>query len=370
MRVQFDLPHLYYLPQYAPVWEELARRGVEGHVALYRGGDEEAKQASVEQLGLPFTWVTGSDEAMDRYRAESPDWVIFGNDFTGLKGLPTGTRTALLFHGSGTGVKRASLSPALGEFDVRFVSGPGRMPLFQQHYPGVEMVEVGFAKLDPLRTPEGRERLRLDLGALGLDPAKPTLLYAPTFYPSSIENMSPSFPAEFADLNILIKGHDFTLNRDRYRHQREILEGFAGADNVYLAPAQEYSLLPFLATADLMATDTSSSIFECASLDIPVVICDFVRLRWTYRGPLRYRLRRRLDPSTRHYLAVAESVRRYRDLAPTVRKHLADPGLLRGVRQRYSEEIMGTLDGKASQRIADFLLGHPSIDGEGFAADD
>ena len=338
--------------------EELVHRGVECRVLAYvEAGERDAISAAVESLGIRAEWVANEDEALVEYKRAKPDWLICGNRFDGIRDLAPPTRSGLLFHGSGTGVKRAALTPDLGLFDVRFVSGPGRMALFRELYPNTELVEAGFAKLDPLCTQAGIAASRLDLGELGLEPSKPTLLYAPTFYPSSIENMSVDFPAEFKDFNVLIKAHDFTLNKSRYRHQKAKLEMFARADNVYLATDREYSLIPFLATADAMATDTSSAIFECASIDKPVLTCDFVRLRWTYRGPLRYRLRRRLDPSTRHYLGVAESVRHYQDLLPKVRQHLEQPELLGPVRRRFANELMGPLDGKSASRIADYLQG-------------
>lgn len=356
MRVYFDVPHSYYLPQYAPVIRELARRGVRACALMYEGPDMAIKLAVAQELGVEVERAPDAAQALAHYVERAPDWVVFGNDFRGLRGLPRSTRSALLFHGSGTGVKRASLSPGLAEFDIRFVSGPGRMRIFREHFPGVELVEVGFAKLDELRTPEGVERVRLDLAKLGLDPGRPTVLYAPTFFPSSIEKMSADFPRDCADYNVLIKAHDFTLHKPRYRAQLEKLERFGRAPNVYLAAREDYSLVPFMATADIMATDTSSAIFEFASLDKPVLTCDFVHLRWTYRGPFRYRLRRRLDPSTLHYQGVAASVGRYRDLLPAIREHLSHPELLREVRARYTQEIMGPIDGLASQRIADYLM--------------
>jgi hypothetical protein len=356
MRVVFDVPHAYYLPQYAPVIRELARRGVRAEAMMYAGPDASVKLVAARELGLECEEVRDAAHALERYVGTAPDWVVFGNDFRGLRTLPAGTCSALLFHGSGTGVKRASLSPGLAEFDIRFVSGGGRMQIFRQHFPDVELVEVGFAKLDDLRSEEGIARVRLDLAALGLDPSKPTVLYAPTFFPSSIENMSPDFPRDCADFNVLIKAHDFTLHKPRYREQLAKLVALGDAPNVYLARREEYSLVPFMATADIMATDTSSSVFEFASLDKPVLTCDFVRLRWTYRGPFRYRLRRRLDPSTRHYQRVAASVKRYADLVPTIRRHLEHPELLGSVRRQYREEIMGPVDGMASQRIVNYLL--------------
>lgn len=357
MQVCFDLPYLYYLPQYAPVILELLRRGVDCRVVGYRSGNEGPIEAAVNELGLDLDWVENEPAAHAEYKRSGPDWLVCGNSFPGIPDLHPSTRTALLFHGSGTGVKVASLTPTLGAFHVRFVSGPGRMPIFRELYPDTDLCEVGFAKLDPLCTPEGVREARMDLEALGLDPSKPTLLYAPTFYPSSIENMSKRFPQDASDFNVLVKAHDFSLNKPRYKHQRARLESYAKASNVYLARDTEYSLVPFLATADVMATDTSSSIFECASIDKPVLTCDFVRLRWNYRGPWRYRLRRRLDPSTKHYLDVAEGVKRYRDLLPRARAHVQNPGLLRETRMHYANELMGPLDGKASVRIANYFQG-------------
>ena len=105
-------------------------------------------------------------------------------------------------------------------------------------------------------------------------------------------------PAEFArdldDFNILIKAHYFTYTKPRYSMQRELLRYWGDAPNVYIAPAEDYSLLPYLATAKVLVSDASTTLFEAAALDIPIVWCDFVKLRWTYRGPFRHRLAERL----------------------------------------------------------------------------
>ncbi|MFT5154293.1 MAG: hypothetical protein ACI841_004300, partial [Planctomycetota bacterium] len=167
MKVTFDVPHSYYLPQYSTVVRELSRRGVHARALMYEGGDMPIKETVAAELGIEFDVVADGAEALAHHIQSAPDWVVFGNDFKGLKQLPKGTRSALLFHGSGTGVKRASLSPGLAEFDTRFVSGYGLMKIFREHFPQVDLVEVGFAKLDELRSDEGLARIRLDLEALG-----------------------------------------------------------------------------------------------------------------------------------------------------------------------------------------------------------
>jgi hypothetical protein len=355
-RIFFDIPHTYYLPQYAPVIRILLERGVECHGVLYHDNDDALKEMAASGLGLELHWANSKNEALALYAKQTPRWVIFGNDFEQLKSIAPKTRTALVFHGSGTGIKSASLSPNLANFDVRFVSGPGRMPIFKERYPNVRLVEVGFAKLDPLRDPAELAKIKFDLKALGLSPNKPTILYAPTFYPSSIRNMGAGFPSDFSDYNILIKAHDFTLHKKKYAHQLKKLNSWANAENVFLASSEEYSLVPFMASADLMLTDTSSAIYEFASLDKPVVICDFPHLRWSYRGPFRYRLKRRLDPSTEHLQAVAARAASYSKLKSIVEQHLREPSLLQSIRLKYSAEIMGNTDGQAAHRIAGVLL--------------
>jgi len=354
--VYFDIPHTYYVPQYAPVIKLLQKINIDCHAMLYRDNDDALKQQAASDLGLTIHWSSTVNDALQQYSKAAPDWIVFGNNFDELKSLPEQTRSALLFHGSGTGVKSASLSPNLANFDVRFVSGPGRMKIFNEHYPNVKMFEVGFAKLDPLRKADTLEQSKFDLSALGLSEKKKTILYAPTFYPSSIENMGRHFPADFSEFNILIKPHDFTLHKKKYRHQLKKLKSWQNADNVYLASSLEYSLIPFMASADLMITDTSSAIFEFASLDKPVVICDFPHLRWSYRGPLKYRLNKRLDPSTEHFQKIAAKAANYKQLKPTVLEHLKTPTMLQELRLEYSKEIMGNTDGNASQRIVDILL--------------
>jgi len=354
--VYFDIPYTYYIPQYAPVIKLLQDKKIDCHAMLYHGNDDALKMEAASGLGLSVHWADSPEEALQHYSKVIPDWIIFGNNYEELKSLPEKTKSALLFHGSGTGVKSASLSPNLAYFDVRFVSGPGRMKIFNEHYPNVKMYEVGFAKLDPLRKPETLEQAKLDLKALGLCKNKKTILYAPTFYPSSIENMGRKFPSDFSDYNILIKPHDFTLHKKKYRRQLKKLNAWKNADNVYLASSSEYSLIPFMASADLMITDTSSAIFEFSSLDKPVVICDFPHIRWGYRGPFKYRLKKRMDQSTEHYQNVAAKASRYKKLKATVVEHMNTPSLLQETRLKYSKEIMGNTDGNASQRVVDILM--------------
>src|SRR5690606_16574208 len=123
----------------------------------------------------------------------------------------------------------------LSNFSVRFTEGKFRQKKLEELYPLSNFYEVGFAKLDPLFDPEYYQFNQLNLESIGLDSEKKTILYAPTFYPSSIECMSRNWPAKFKDYNIILKPHFFTWSNKKYHKQRELLLYWQSFDNVYLA---------------------------------------------------------------------------------------------------------------------------------------
>lgn len=344
--VFFDVQQLYYLPQYLPVYEELTRRGVACKFILHRQEQIAAQlQSLVERGELPLT-LASTEQAKAIYIAEQPDWLIFGNHSPLQASLPNGTRTALLYHG--IGIKECYYEARLAQMDVRFVEGPFRLRELQRRYPTATFVDVGFPKLDPLFRQ-------------GIEPrpkqGRPTLLYAPTFYPSSIELMPADWPALLAECEILIKPHFFSMSMPDYRKQRERLEGWATLySNVTLAEINDFSLVPYMERADLLISEASSALFEFAALNRPVVWLDFFKLRWTYRGPLRFRFNRRMDQTILQYADIAAHVAKPTDLTHIVRQELATPERLGDLRRRYTAELIGPVDGRASTRIVEYLL--------------
>jgi CDP-glycerol glycerophosphotransferase (TagB/SpsB family) len=132
---------------------------------------------------------------------------------------------------------------------------------------------VGMPKADCLV--DGTYQRGAVLATLGLDPALPTVLYAPTRSPASSLNMMGLELVQALKarpLNLIVKLHD------RQRDKREAYSG--GVDWVaaiepllgprtVLAPAADIS--PYLVAADLMITDHSSAGFEFLLQDRPLV---------------------------------------------------------------------------------------------------
>lgn len=355
MLIMFDAKQPYYLPQYLPVIAELASRGVQCEVVIH-GGESAGEIATrtCEQANITYSHVSEEPEALHVYQQRKPDWIVFGNNFDSLEELPKDTKTALLYHG--IGVKRSYYHANLMSMDVRFVEGRYREQELRRLYPDARLETVGFAKLDPLFDGPGQKLLDFDLAEYGLDPARPTLLYAPTFYPSSIERMPRDLPVQLADCNLLLKPHQFTFTKRNYRHQLHKLEKWAEAENTILLKPDQLSLLPFMNVADLMISDASSALFEFAALDRPVVWCDFIKYRLGHRGIFRQRREKRMDSAMNAFADIAAHATLPGDLAGIIREELAEPERHAEIRRRYSEELIGRTDGKVSARIADYLL--------------
>ncbi len=349
----FDVLHPYYLPQYLPVKDELIKRGETAHFIVYRNPEQQAAlDALVSQHQLNVQWVNNAEEALAFYLENKPKWVIFGNSFDASSKLKGISKTALMQHGIGP--KACYYTVSESDMDVRFVEGEYRLNRLQQLFPSKTFIDTGYAKLDPIL--QGCEK-GLDLKAIGLDPSKPTLLYAPTFYPSSIEKMAKQWPEHFAEYNILLKPHYFSLSKAGYKKQKQLLEFWASFDNVYLAPVEETNLVPFMASADLLISDASSALFEFAALDKPVVWCDFYHLRWSYRGIFKFRFNKRMDNDLYRYAGVAAHAETYGNLKAVVDEQLINPDLFAPQRAKYTQELAGRVDGLASKRIVNYLLG-------------
>ncbi len=355
MRIVFDTRELYFLTQYVPVHRALRARGVECRFVAYhnRPTQLQAMRAAFERSSLPVVWFETRAQGLEWYRSEAPEWIVFGNGYGHLSELPPRTRTAMLYHGIGT--KSDVYSPTLMQMHVRFVEGPHYVRRLRTLYPGANLVPVGYAKIDPFFWPEA-ERPRLDLAALGLDPARKTLLYAPTHMPSSFPKMADDFPARFADFNLLVKPHALSFFGSKRASHRRKMELWSRAPNVHVASFDEYDPLPYMASADLLISDESSVLFEFAALDRPIVWCDFLWIHWTRRGPLRYRLRKRLDSSIDPHRAMAAHAGSFAELRSVVEAGLADPARHSRDRSRCVRELIGPTDGRVGQRIADYLL--------------
>jgi len=352
LKVYFDVQQLYYLPQYTPLQNLLEAAGVSCIYVFYRHAELFRQQELViDELGLDVKWVENEAQARQLYIDDRPSWILIGNNFESLDEVHKYSKTGLLSHGIGP--KACYYTVSDSATSVRFVEGPYRTERLKGLYPNLTFLDTGYAKLDPIINGELNH---LKPSSWGLDDNKKTILYAPTFYPSSIECLPKDFAKEFSEYNVILKPHFFSLANTKYQKQRKLLEHWAQAENVYLAGINEINILPFMAVADVLVSDASSTLFEFAALDKPVVWCDFYRLRWAYRGLFSYRFKKRMDEDLYKYADIAVHAGSYKELKGCVDSQIENSGLLASKRAQYTMALAGKVDGKSGQRIVDYIL--------------
>lgn len=215
---------------------------------------------------------------------------------------------------------------------------------------------VGMPKADCLV--DGTFRREAVLETLGLDPALPTVLYAPTrSAESSLNAMGVDLIAAIQErpVNLIIKLHD---------RQRDLREPYSGGVDwvaelqpflgrrIALAPGADIS--PYLVAADLMMTDHSSAGFEFLLRDRPLVRIHRPEL-------LR---RANIHPDYVALLASAsESVSTAGEAIAAVERGLADPEARSATRRAVAEELFyrpGTATARAVAELYQALsLDHP-----------
>ncbi len=345
MKIFFYTHHLYYLPQFMPVAEALAGR----HEVNFGYSDKAKSQesaiitAAVTREGWPLyhpSEVQGQARQSD---------VLFVGTSAGVEDLAgPSTLAVLLFHS--IGMKRIYYTDTHPRIDMRFIESPYHRDRCLEVSPDMEVHAVGFAKLDPLyrENPPTDPRLPERNG--------PRILYAPTFYPGSLEllgHLIPSWPHEW---QIVIKPHQFTYANPFYRYQRVLLKDVARrCPNVTLLPLEAYNILPAYRWADLLVSEASSTIIEFTTQERPIVVCDQVHLRLHHRWRSGRYLQRRMDTELMDQLDFAHHAATADEVAAQVEYALAHPDELSEKRRAGRDKLVGPCDGQASQRIQEMV---------------
>ncbi|TLX77125.1 hypothetical protein E9993_05430 [Labilibacter sediminis] len=345
----FVTQHLYFIPQFYPIAKELQKRN-ENFLFLLMGKD------------LPFQNQIAEDFCLDNnfkfviYDENAPaikcKYMINGGNKFPVFPIDYQYSVSVV-HGIGT--KAGYYTDILNSHDIRFIEGQKRVDTILELFPDTKcnLFNVGFAKLDTAINLSGSEKEQM-FKQFNLDTSKKTILYAPTFYPSSIENMPLNFPEEFKEYNIIIKPHFFSLQRKKYIHQYKKMQKWNKYNNVYFAQSKDFDLCPFLAVSDIMISDESSAIFEFAALNKPVILNKNVRYRLSYRI-FKWKIKKRLDSEMNQYRKVGTAVDTFKALKYAVEEELKNPAKNEKYRKEICDQIVGQVDGKVSVRIADIL---------------
>ncbi len=126
-----------------------------------------------------------------------------------------------------------------------------------------EVYKIGYPKLDPLFQTGLFDKENI-LNSLGLDSNKQTILYAPTYKPTSVYELKDVIFETTKNYNLIIKLHHYAWKGKYARHsQHKIFERrIKKYDHAVIIPFESYSILPYLYIADTLISEASGAITE------------------------------------------------------------------------------------------------------------
>ncbi|MBI4915358.1 MAG: hypothetical protein HY825_05870 [Acidobacteria bacterium] len=226
---------------------------------------------------------------------------------------------------------------------------------------------IGAPVFDPYFDPAGAWTREDLCGRLGLDPARPILLYATLGQIRMFWDETGTFRAFMAALDreklpgppqVVLRLHprsidhyfdDFRFRDDvvfsRYTRYCPGMRWWPSRDEVVLAGN-------LLRHADVCISPGSTFTVEAAIFDTPTIVPTFNPLipeeygRMFHEDWLRKHFRFLVQEDTVCLARAAE------DLVPAVRRALSDRSWLAEGRRKIRENVLGPLDGKATQRLA------------------
>jgi CDP-glycerol glycerophosphotransferase (TagB/SpsB family) len=262
--------------------------------------------------------------------------------------LPRGTCRIQIFHGVAGKYGFDAPTWSMRVWDRLFFINERRLRNFIAAGaldPGSDAIRlVGMPKAD--RLVDGTYQRDAVLATLGLEPALPTVLYAPTRSPASSLNamgLELIRALQARPLNLIVKLHD---------RQRDLREAYSGGvdwvaalepllgPRTVLAPAADIS--PYLVAADLMITDHSSAGFEFLLQDRPLV---------RIHRPELLRLAN-IHPDYVALLASAsQSVLTAGEAIDAVERGLADPAARSATRRAVANELFYRAGGATARSV-------------------
>lgn len=348
--VLFYLENNYFLPHFISVMDELKANGLSYAIVIPEEKSRNLKEQNKNTIA--FCLEKGIECLSLPQEGLCCEFLLFGNAIQTTN--ITYKKTVSIFHGCWGG-KNVYLRNELTAFDIRFVETEFIRENILQAHPNKKdnTVVVGYSKLDSmLQTNESI--INESSIKYGLDPHKKTILYAPTFYPSSIRKIAADLPKILSNYNIIVKPHFYIYMRKKYSKELQLIQKWNKYKNVYFADLSENSLIPFMQVADILVSDFSAAIYEFAAMGKPVVVNRFVKSRWYYKL-MPNKLNKRLDLINFDLWNVGDNAYNYKQMVNLLEENLVNSNKNINQRQDLVKKVVGDVDGKVAYRIVEHL---------------
>ena len=350
--ILFESHHLYYLPNFLPIIKEMRRRveyEIFGSIPYSIPKEEKDIFYQICNDNDILTIVGNSEQdRIQTIKNKRFDVIIVGNIGKIEEIAANHSLTVMVYHG--IGLKQTYYNDIVERIDIRAVESKERYDILssQGH---TNLIINGYTKCDPLMNIE--DQTDDYFVKTGLDKSKKTILYAPSFYPSSIEKLYPELEHFSNEFNLIIKLHNFSWFQKRYQYQSEMMKILdSKLSNVYLAQPNDFDVIPFMKISDLLISDISSTIFEFLPLNRPIIMAECFSIRLKHRI-FKKRFSRKLDLERYDSIDFVNRINEPVKLNGLIYHCIEYPGELSDLRMEAIETYLYKNDGKASSRLLD-----------------
>ena len=294
-KILFETHHLYYFPNFTPIIDEFkSRNKYEIFFSMPQYMDISERTLFYDACSsFDGVVIRSEDEErrIEKIKSLNFDVIIVGNVGQLNKIVSKSTLAVMVYHG--IGLKQSYYNDIDPRVDIRSVESEARYKeLYSQGHEN--LILTGFTKLDPLfiDTNIGGDAIKVKTG---INNDLPIILYAPTFYPSSFDNLFNELEFISSEFNIIIKLHNFSWFQDRYLYQsKKAIELESRSDNIYLLDKNIFDIIPYYKISDILISDISSTIFEFLPLNKPIIQVECLSMKLRHRI-FKKRFMRRLD---------------------------------------------------------------------------
>lgn len=350
-KVLFVIGHEYHRASLDPIYEAMRRR--DRFDIYFACTDEKERRWLIFQKSLKHRIEASlrAEGLKTTDRSEGFDVVVTGDIVRDARRYGDGL---LCFVNHGTGIKTILYRLLAKHKDTRyiiFVEGQYRKGRIEDF--GVqgrsEVFVVGYPKLDPIF--QGKLDRDEIMRKWKLDRSLPTVLFAPTYKPTCLDQVRDRILPATVGYNLIIKLHHYSW-RGRYAphwHHKIYEKATKAYPHARLIPPEEHSILPFIFVADTMISEASSTIFEFLALGKTGIIFDLECDRMKHHDGMPI-----LDEDNRRFLGGGfVHIRSVEEIRPAIRKALNPDEDMKHNIKKFRKQLFYRLDGMASERIVD-----------------
>ena len=354
-KVLFETHHLYYWPNFLPIINELkSRKKYKIEVSMPKRSSDIEENLLIKSCdSLELSFISGKTEQIriNKIIKSEYDVIIVGNVGQLNKIVHTKTCAVMVYHG--IGLKQSYYNDIDPRINLRSVEAEERFRRLEKDGHS-NLVLTGFTKLDRLHDLEVINILKMK-EEMELDKTKKNILYAPSFYPSSLEKLAPELGLLSKDYNIIIKLHGFSWEQKRYMYQSKICTDLDKKFScIKLLSNTKYDIIPYYRIADLLISDISSTLFEFLPLNRPIIQANCFSLRLKHKI-FQSRFWKKMDVDRMLDLDFAYTISDSSELYSRVQFALDYPDEMCSIREKAMRSYLYKFDGKASFRLVNAI---------------